>query len=97
MQTGEDKMTNGNGTQGPSRIEFLKQKERAIRAALSAEMVKRARREQRETEKLQSLIGGAVLKACARSPEFRLMIAQKALCNVTDETVRRFLADRGWL
>ena len=90
-------MTNANASTREMRIELLKQKERDIRAALSAEMVKRAKREKHETEKLQSLIGGAVLKTCAQSPEFRLMIAQTALRNVTDETARRFLADRGWL
>jgi hypothetical protein len=90
-------MNANNGTKRNDRIEFLKQKDRDIRAALAAEMVKRARREQRETEKLQSLIGGAVLKVGSESEEFRLMIARTALCNVTDEKARRFLAERGWL
>ena len=90
-------MNMNNGAKGNGRIEFLKQKERDIRAALAAEMVKRSRREQREMEKLQSLIGGAVLKAGIESEEFRLMIARTALCNVTEEKARRFLADRGWL
>jgi hypothetical protein len=90
-------MTSGNASIRASRIEFLKQKERDIRAALAAEMMKRARREKRETEKLQSLIGGAVLKSCTQSPEFRRVVLEKALSNVTDETARRFLKERGWL
>jgi hypothetical protein len=83
----------GNG----GRIEFLRQKLEADRAALAKEMMARARREKRQTEKLQSLIGGAVLKTGAQSPDFRLMIAQTALCNVTDDKARHFLTDRGWL
>jgi hypothetical protein len=87
--------TNGNARAG--RVEFLKQKLDADRAALAAEMVKRAKRQQRENEKLQAVIGGAVLKACAQSPEFKLMICQTALCNITDDAARKFLTGRGWL
>jgi hypothetical protein len=42
-------------------------------------------------------LGAAVRKTGSDSPDFRLMIAQTALSNVTDEKQRRFLADRGWL
>jgi hypothetical protein len=52
----------GNGNKGNDRIEFLKQKERDIRAALAVEMDKRARCEKREAERLQFLIGGAALQ-----------------------------------
>jgi len=85
-----------NGNNGNGRIEFLQKRLEENRAALAAEMEKRAKREKRETEKLQSVIGGAVLKAAGLSPEFRLMV-QEALCNVTDDKARRFLADKGWL
>jgi hypothetical protein len=87
-------MNNGGGN---GRIEFLKQKERDIRAALAAEMVKKAKREKRETDKLDALLGAAVRKTGAESPDFRLMIAQTALSGITDEKARRFLAGKGWL
>jgi hypothetical protein len=47
-------------------------------------------------DKLDALLGAAVRKTGAESPEFRLMIAQVALVNITDEKERRFLAGRGW-
>ena len=86
-----------NHTNGNPRIDFLKQKEREIREALAAEQMKVAKRQKRETEKLESIIGSAVLKAASLSPEFRLMISQIALGNVTDDKARRFLSQKGWL
>ena len=79
------------------RIELLKKREAATRAALAAERMKLVKREKREIEKLESLIGEAVVKAAALSPEFKLMITQTALCNVTDDKARRFLAGHQWL
>jgi hypothetical protein len=79
------------------RIEFLRAKERDIRAALAAEQLKLAKRQHRETVKLETLLGSAVHKAGALSPEFKLMIAQTALVNVTDDKARRFLTEKGWL
>jgi hypothetical protein len=86
-------MDNGNGRAG--RIEFLKQKLEADRAALAKEMLARARREKRETDKLDALLGGAVRKTGAESADFRRMIAQTALGHL-DEKTRLWLARKGW-
>ena len=83
---------NGNGN---GRIEALKERQKQIQTALAAEQLKLAKREKREAEKEEALIGAAVVKASALSPEFKLA-AQAALVNVTDEKQRRFLAGRGW-
>jgi hypothetical protein len=79
-----------------SRIEFLKEKLDQDRAALACEMAKRAKRQRRENEKLQAVIGAAVLKACQSSADFQTMISQTALANVTDEKSRRLLSERGF-
>ena len=79
------------------RIEFLKQKERDIRAALAAEQMKLAKRRQRDAKRSWMLLGEAIDKTAALSAEFKLMIVQTALVNVTDEKARRFLAEQGWL
>jgi hypothetical protein len=80
-----------------ARIDLLKQKERDIRAALAAEQMRLTKRQQRDTERLERILGGAVLKAAALSPDFKLMISQTALCNVADDKARRFLAEKGWV
>ena len=77
------------------RIEFLKQKERDIRAALAAEQMRLAKRQKREADKEQSIIGAAVVKATAAFPEFKVMIAATALRDVDGKT-REFLTGRGW-
>ena len=79
------------------RIEFLKQKDRDIRAALAAEQMKLAKRRQRDAKRRWLLLGDAVDKTAALSPEFKLMIVQTALVNITDAKARRFLAEQGWL
>lgn len=45
----------------------------------------------RENERLQNIIGGAVLKACQSSVDFKLVNAQSALATVTDVKSRRML------
>jgi hypothetical protein len=89
-------MDNRTGGNGNGRIEFLKQKDREIRAALAAELVKKAKREKRETDKLDAVLGAAVRKTGAESADYRRMIAQTALCNL-DEKTRAWLAGKGWL
>jgi hypothetical protein len=78
-----------------SRIDLLKQRERDIRAALAAEQMKLAKRRQRDTERLERILGAAVLKAATVSPQFKAMIAQTALREV-DSKIREFLTARGW-
>jgi hypothetical protein len=82
-------------TNNPSRIDLLKQRERDIRAALAAEQMKLAKRRQRETERLERILGAAVLKAAEVFPQFKAIIAQTALRDVDGKT-REFLITRGW-
>lgn len=73
----------------------LSKREDGIRARMAALREQRRKREQRDVEKEQTIVGAAVIKAAALSPQFKLAIAQVALTSVSDEQ-RRFLADRGW-
>ena len=51
-----------NGANSNGRIEALKERERKLRLAIANEHEKQEKRERRETAKLQSLIGIAVLR-----------------------------------
>lgn len=82
---------------GDGRIEALLARQKQIQAALAAEQLKRQKREKQATEKEQSIIGAAVVKAAVVFPDFKMMIAQTALAHVTDEKQRRFLMERGWV
>ena len=79
------------------RIEFLRQKQRDLAAALAKEIAAKARHDKRDLRKLDLLLGSAVRIAGAQSADFRLMIGQTALANVGDEKLRAFLARHGWL
>jgi hypothetical protein len=81
---------------GKARLESLLAKEKQLHQALAAERLKVAKREKREAEKEEALIGAAVVKASALSPEFKLAVGQVALLNITDEKHRAFLRGRGW-
>jgi hypothetical protein len=87
----KNESANGNG-----RLELLLAREKQLHQALATERLKLAKREKREAEKEEALIGAAVVKASALSPEFKLAVAQVALVNVTDEKQRAFLRGRGW-
>ena len=57
--------------------------------------MKVAKRRQRDTERLERILGAAVLKAAAVFPQFKSVIAQTALRDV-DEKTREFLTAHGW-
>jgi len=97
-----------NGNDGQSRIEFLKQKEREIRAALAIEQVKRAKREKRETQNLESLMGRAALRRLdvlkdpvggePKEAEALTSSLKDALRTATlTERERKLLRAKGWL
>lgn len=86
-------MTDTNG----KKLEALRERERQIRAAIQKEQERQARRQRREIEKLQSMIGAAVMAYASESSDFRLMMKQTLGIVVTDERQRRYLAGCGWV
>ena len=87
----------GHGRGG--RIEFLKQKLEADRAALAAEMVKLARWKQSDDAKLFAHVGRAVCQVAAQSPQFHAAVKQEIspVLTAEGEKVCRWLKDKGWL
>ena len=88
-------LVNENTNNG-SKLDVLLKRAGQLEALIAAEKLKQQKREQRETEKLERLLGGAVRKTGAGSADFRLMIAQTALSGMTDEKERSFLREKGW-
>jgi hypothetical protein len=74
----------------------LAKREAGIRAKMAALREQGRRREQQDVEKEQSIVGAAVVRAAALSPEFKRAVAQVALVTISDEKQLRWLADRGW-
>ncbi|HVP46106.1 MAG TPA: hypothetical protein VMT32_05965 [Bryobacteraceae bacterium] len=88
---------NGMTNSSNGRIEQLRQKEKEIRERIAQEKVRAARRKEKNDAKLFSVIGRALLKYAAQTPDFELMLRQTLQSVVTDEHERRFLASCGWL
>src|SRR5271157_4519818 len=84
--------TNGNG-----KIEALRKREAAIKAALAAEQVKQQKRKERDNARLASIIGAALIEVCAKQPEsVGVMVKQILAASSLRETDRAFLTAKGW-
>ena len=91
-------MDTNNGTNGNGRIEFLKQKEREIRARLAAEQVKQQKAKEKLLKREFSAVGEVLCKCAAESREIHSAL-EAMLCSVVmtiDEATKRFLVSRGW-
>ncbi len=85
-----------NGTNN-GRMGLLKKREAEIRAQIAAEQMRVARRKAKDEAKLFTVVGRALAKFAADSPDFHLMLKQTLQIAVTDERERQFLAACGWL
>ena len=80
------------------RIEALRKREAAIKAALAAEQVKQQKRKERDNARLASIIGAALVENCLKQPEsVGVMVRQILAASSLRETDRAFLAGKGWL
>lgn len=88
-------MNTNNGTNG--KIEALRKREAAIKAALAAEQVKQQKRKERDNARLASIIGAALIDNCAKQPEsVGAMVRQLLQASELRESDRAFLQTKGW-
>lgn len=86
-----------NGANGNGKIEALRKREAAIKAALAAEQVKQQKRKEKENARLASIIGSALIDNCAKQPNsVGVMVRQILAASSLRETDRAFLAGKGW-
>jgi len=86
-----------DGTNSNERIEALRKREQAIKAAIAAEQVRRQKRREKDDGRLFSIVGAALVQNAAQSPDFRLMLKQVLQSAALRESDRAFLAGKGWL
>ena len=85
------------GVVSNGRLDALRKKEVAIRAAIAAEQAKQQKRGAKERRRLAEIVGDALVEQAAKSPELHVMLKQILGSSVTDAASRRFLSDHGWL
>jgi len=79
------------------KLESLRKREAALKAAIAVEQIRQQKRKARERERLVAVVGETILQQAARVPDFELLMKQTLKTAVTDEKTRKFLAETGWL
>ncbi len=90
-------MPNSLGGKDSSRIDLLRQREAALKAAIATEKVRQQKRREKEAAREAAVIGEALTGHARQSPDFRLMLKQVLGTAELRESDRAFLAQKGWL
>lgn len=91
-------MNTSNGTNANDKIEALRKREAALKAAIAAEQVRRQKAQAKIAAREFSAVGEALCKYAAKSPEFHstLKAMLSAAVGTIDEATKKFLSSRGW-
>jgi hypothetical protein len=89
-------MNTNNGTNGNDKIEALRKREGALKAAIAAEQVRQQKAKAKLAAKECAEIGEAIVKYARQSAEFKTMLSQVLPVVVTGDKAR-FLRERGWM
>ena len=79
------------------RIEALRKREAAVRAAIAQEKVRAQKKKEKDDARLFSIVGAALVRNAERSPDFQLMLKQILQAAELRDSDRAFLAQKGWL
>jgi len=82
---------------GNGKLDALRKREAAIRAAIAAERVKQQRQQARARAKLVEIVGSALVEQAASSPDLHLMLKQILGGAVTEPAARHFLEEKGFI
>ena len=90
-------MASDHGTNGNVRLEALRQREAALKAAIAAEKVRQQKRKEKMDARVFAIMGEALTRYAERSPDFRLMLRQVLQSAELRDADRAFLTANGWL
>jgi hypothetical protein len=93
---GGTSMANDRATNGNARLEALRQREAALKVAITQERVRVQKKRERDTARLAAVIGEALLQHAGRSPEFTRMLRQLLQTVELTSGQRSFLTEKGW-
>lgn len=88
--------TNGGGNTN-NRIDALRRREAALKAAIAAEKVRQQKRKEKDDARVFAVVGEALTRYAEQSPDFRLMLKQVLQSADLRDTDRAFLAGKGWV
>lgn len=90
-------MLNRNVQNQNRKLDDLLRREQALKAAIATEKVRQQKKREKEDARLFSIVGEALVKNAAQSPDFQLMLKQVLQSAALRESDRDFLAGKGWL
>ena len=79
------------------RLEALHKREAILKTAIAQERVRLQKRNEKDAERVASVIGGALVRYAEKASDFRLMISQVLQSAELTDSDRSFLKKRGWL
>jgi len=87
----------GNASGNIDKLEALRKREAAVKAAIAAEKVRQQKRKEKNDARVFAVVGEALTRYAEQSPEFRLMLTQVLQSAELRDADRVFLAGNGWL
>jgi len=84
-------------TTNNAKLEALRKREAALRAAIAAEKVRQQNRREKDDARLFAVVGEALTRYAQQSPDFELMLKQVLQAAAMRDSDRAFLAGKGWL
>ncbi len=91
-------MSKNSGDKANSRIDALRKREAALRDAIAQEKVRQQKHDEKDTARLHSIIGEALVKNAAQIPDFELLLkGVLARTTTLSEAQTKLLKARGWL
>lgn len=79
-----------------AKLDELRRREQALKAAIAQEKVKEQKRKDKENARLFSVLGEALAHYATKSPDFKLMLKQVLQSAELRDTDRAFLTGKGW-
>lgn len=88
-------MTSNNGTNGASRLEQLRKKEAALRAAIAEEKVRQQKQTEKNHARLASVVGECLMADLDVDKNLRLLLEESLKRNASPRDAE-FLRHMGW-
>jgi hypothetical protein len=85
------------GSGNANKLEVLRKREAALKAAIAEEQVRQQKRRDKNRARLASIVGVALLEEAARVPDFELLLKQTLKKAVNDDKAVKFLTEMRWL
>lgn len=79
------------------KLDALRKREAAVRAAIAEEKVRQQKRDEKEVARLNLIVGEAMVRCSEGSPEFKAIVVRALEGAELGSSEKLFLVRKGWL